>query len=48
MNIQDYILIAAVAVFCIIGMWNVIAISRKHKASKPKTDKEKERKYEKK
>ena len=36
MHIQDYIFFAAVAVFCIIGMWNVIAISRKHKASKPK------------
>ena len=43
MHIQDYIFIAAVAVFCIIGMWNVISISRKHKASKPKPDNEKEK-----
>lgn len=36
MHIQDYIFIAAVAIFCIIGTWNIVAISRKHKANKPK------------
>lgn len=35
MHIQDYLFITAVAVFCIIGMWNIIAINRRQKASKP-------------
>lgn len=35
MNIQDYIFIAIVALFCLWGMWNLIRMNRKPK-EKPK------------